>query len=174
VIQIDVHPAGENPTNTPCMLPTPVHARPMYTFCGQSSYVTTLHWLLRSRNKPLHPEDAVKNKDRLAQLSSWVASFLLPCDSSGVGERGFGLMITQLLQLSRPYHEYAIDILNTCSRGSTRQSLTDTGGGYNLGGAGLPHTTHRPSQLAVSTFHPRALPGLQFNQVLPTKPRCRV
>jgi hypothetical protein len=36
--------------------------------------------------------------------------------------------------------------------GPTHRSLTDTGGDYNLGGAGLPHITPRPSQLAVSTF----------------------
>jgi hypothetical protein len=47
----------------------------------------------------------------------------------------------------------------------THQSLTDTGGGYNLRGAGLPHNTPRLSQPAVSTFHLRAPPSLQFNPV---------
>jgi hypothetical protein len=37
--------------------------------------------------------------------------------------------------------------------------------GYNLGGAGFSHTTLRPSQPAVSSFHLRALPSPQFNQV---------
>jgi hypothetical protein len=46
--------------------------------------------------------------------------------------------------------------------------------GYNLGGANLPHTTPRPSPPAVSTFHLRALPGLQFNQVPSLKPKCWV
>jgi hypothetical protein len=101
-IRIDVHSAGENLTNTPHTLPTPVHARPTYAFYGQFLYVTTFHWLPRSRNKPLHPEEVLVTKDRLAQPSSWVASFLLQCDSSGVGERGFGPMVTQLLQLTGP------------------------------------------------------------------------
>jgi hypothetical protein len=34
VIQIDVHPAGENLTNTTRTLPTPVHIRPVYASCG--------------------------------------------------------------------------------------------------------------------------------------------
>jgi hypothetical protein len=102
VIRIDVHPAVENPTNTPHTLPTPVHACPMYAFCGQSSYVTTFHWLPRSQNRPLHPEEILAPKDRLVRPSSWVASFLLPCDSPGVGERGFSPMATQLHQLTGP------------------------------------------------------------------------
>jgi hypothetical protein len=63
-------------------------------------------------------------------------------------------------------HQHAIDMLNTCSRGPIHRFLTDTGEGYNLGGAGLPHTTPRPSQPAVSSFHLRAPPGLQFNHEL--------
>jgi hypothetical protein len=72
----------------------------------------------------------------------------------------------RLLGLPSPYHRYVIDTFNTCSRGATHRFLTDTSGGYNLGGAGLPHTTSRPSQPAVSTFHQRAPPDLHFNQEL--------
>jgi hypothetical protein len=43
VIRIDVHPAGENPTNTTRTLPTPVHVRPAYASCGWSPYVATFH-----------------------------------------------------------------------------------------------------------------------------------
>jgi hypothetical protein len=99
-IRIDVHPTRENPTNTPRTLPTPVYARPVYTSCGQSLYVTTFHWLSHSQNRPLHPEEVLTTKDRLVQPSSWVASFFLPCDSPGVGERCFGPTVTQLHQLT--------------------------------------------------------------------------
>jgi hypothetical protein len=99
-IRIDVHPVGENLTNTARTLPTPVHTRPTYAFYGQSPNVTTIHWLPRSRDKPLHPEEDLATKDRLAQPSSWVASFLLPCNNPGVGDRGFGPMVTQLHQLT--------------------------------------------------------------------------
>jgi hypothetical protein len=86
----------------PHTLPTPVHARPTYTSHGQSPYVTTFHWLSRSQNKPLHPEEVLATKDRLTQPSSWVASFLLPCDNPRVGERSFGPIVTQLPQLTGP------------------------------------------------------------------------
>jgi hypothetical protein len=100
MIQIDVHLAWENLNNTSRMLPTPVHSRSTYVFCGQSPYVTTFHWLPQSRNMPLHLKEVLTTKDRLARLLSWVASFFLPYDSPGVGERGFSLMVTQLLQLT--------------------------------------------------------------------------
>jgi hypothetical protein len=58
----------------------------------------------------------------------------------------------QLLGLPGLYHRYAISTFNTCSRGPTHRSLTDTGGGYNLAGAVFPPTTPRPYQPAVSAF----------------------
>jgi hypothetical protein len=61
----------------------------------------------------------------------------------------------RLLGLLGPYHQHAIGTFNTCSRGPTRRSLTDIGGGYNLGGAGLPHHTPQPSQLTVLRFPPK-------------------
>jgi hypothetical protein len=67
-----------------------------------------------------------------------------------------------LLGLLGPYHQHVISTFNTYSRGSTHQSLTDTGRGYHFGGAGFPHTTLRPFQSTVSTFHLRALPGLRL------------
>jgi hypothetical protein len=63
-------------------------------------------------------------------------------------------------RLTEPIYHHAISTFNTCSQGPTHRSLTDTGGGYNLEVAGLPHTTPRPFQPMVSTFHLRAPPGL--------------
>jgi hypothetical protein len=61
-------------------------------------------------------------------------------------------------------HRFAGPItFNTCSRGPAHQSLSDTGGGYNLKGVGLPHTTPRPFQPTVSTFHLSASPGLRLS-----------
>jgi hypothetical protein len=62
-----------------------------------------------SQNKPLHPEEVLTTKDRLLQLLSWVASFFLPCNSPGVGERGFDLMVTQL-------HQPTVPISPACDR----------------------------------------------------------
>jgi hypothetical protein len=47
------------------------------------------------------------------------------------------------ISLLGPYHQHVISTFNTCSWGPTHRSLTDTGGGYNLGGVGLPHRTPR-------------------------------
>jgi hypothetical protein len=52
----------------------------------------------------------------------------------------------ELLGLLDPYYQHVIGTFNTCSRGPTHRSLTDTGGGYNLEGVSLPHYTLRPSQ----------------------------
>jgi hypothetical protein len=68
----------------------------------------------------------------------------------------------QLLGLPDPYHRHAIVMFNICLRGPTYRSLTDTGGGYNIGDAGFSHTTPRPSQSAVSPFHLRATSDLKL------------
>jgi hypothetical protein len=61
----------------------------------------------------------------------------------------------KLLGLLGPYHQHMIDTFNTCSRGCTHQSLTDTGGGYSLEDVSFPHITPRPSQPAVLPFSPK-------------------
>jgi hypothetical protein len=40
-----------------------------------------------------------------------------------------------------PIYQHAIGTFNTCLRGPTHRSLTDTGGDYSLGGASFLHTT---------------------------------
>jgi hypothetical protein len=79
----------------------------------------------------------------------------------------------KLLGLLSPYHRHAIGTFNTSSRGPTDRSLTDTGKGYSLSGTDFPHTTPRPCQPTVSTFHQRAVPHLQFNHSLPNIPRFK-
>jgi hypothetical protein len=49
----------------------------------------------------------------------------------------------RLLGLLGTYHQHTIGTFNTCSRGPTHRSLTDTGGGYNLEDAQLS-TYHSP------------------------------
>jgi hypothetical protein len=107
---------------------------------------------------------------RLTDL--WVHTQLLSHNNNGAVGKSQASVDNQLLGLPGPYHWHAIGTFNACSRGPTHQSLIDTGGGYNLGGANLPHTTPRLSQPAVSTLHLRAPPDLQFNQVPSIKPKC--
>jgi hypothetical protein len=56
VIRIDVLPAGENTINAPHTLPTLVHVRPAYAFCGQSPYVATFHESSTELNRVTTPE----------------------------------------------------------------------------------------------------------------------
>jgi hypothetical protein len=63
-----------------------------------------------------------------------------------------------------------IGTFNTCLRGPTHRSLTDTSGGYNLRGAGFAHHTPRPSRPTVLRFPPKGPPGLRLSiQSLPTE-----
>jgi hypothetical protein len=59
-------------------------------------------------------------------------------------------------------HQFTGSITPACDQyiqyflvGSTHQSLTNTGGCYNLGGASFPHHTPRPSQPTVLHFSPK-------------------
>jgi hypothetical protein len=94
-----------------------------------------------------------------------------PTTSNEIVEKSQASVDNQLLGLPGPYHWHAIGTFNTYSQGPTHWSLTDSGGGYNLKGAVFSHTTLRPSQSAVFTFHQRVPLGLQFNQVLSIKPK---
>jgi hypothetical protein len=89
--------------------------------------------------------------------------FLSPYNQASVDDKLLGLLGT--------YHQHAIGTFKTCSREPTHWSLTDTGGGYSLEGAGFLYTTPRPSQPTVLPFPPKGPTGLQFNQVLSTKPK---
>jgi hypothetical protein len=80
----------------------------------------------------------------------------------------------RLLGSLGPYHRHAIGTFNTCLRGPTEWSLIDTGGGYNLGGAILPHTHSSTFPSSCPHFPIMAPPGLHFNQVLANRPKCLV
>jgi hypothetical protein len=78
----------------------------------------------------------------------------------------------RLLGLPGPYHRHAIGTFNTCSWGPTHRSLTNIGGSYNIGGAGFPRTHSLTFPTNCLLFPLVAPPGLHFNQVLTTKPKC--
>jgi hypothetical protein len=94
-------------------------------------------------------------EDRLTRPSSWVTSFSLPHDSLGVGERGFGQVVTQLHQLTAPITPACDWYVQYLLEGPTHRSLIDTGEGSSLEGAGFSHTTRRPSQVMILPFPPK-------------------
>jgi hypothetical protein len=89
------------------------------------------------------------------QFLSWTSQW-----SSGESHTSIN---SRLLGLPDPYHRYAIGTFNTCSHGPTHRSLTDTGGGYNLGGVSFPRT-HSPTFSTSCLPFPIVAPsGLYFN-----------
>jgi hypothetical protein len=58
----------------------------------------------------------------------------------------------RLLDLLCSYHQHVISTFNTCSRGPTHRSWTDTGRCYNLGDARLSHHTLWHSQPTILHF----------------------
>jgi hypothetical protein len=161
-IQIDVHPTGEILINMTYTLPTPVHVCLAYASCGYSSYVATFHESSTELSRATSLER--KGSRHNPQHVGWPICESVPSFSPEPTLKQWGQsqasIDVRLLCLLDPYHQHVIGTLNTCSLRPTHRSLTDTGGSYSLGGAGLPHTTLRPSQPAVSTFHLRAPPGL--------------
>jgi hypothetical protein len=109
---------------------------------------------------PLQSEEILATKDRLAQPLPWVTSLFLPHDSLEVGERGFSQVVTQLHQLTGLITPVCDRYVQYLLMRPTHRSLTDTGGGYNLGGVFFPQTTPWLSLLMVSTFHLTAPPSL--------------
>jgi hypothetical protein len=55
-IRIDVHPTGENLTNTTRTFPIPVHICPAYTSCGRSPSVATIHELSTELSRATAPK----------------------------------------------------------------------------------------------------------------------
>jgi hypothetical protein len=154
VIRIDVHPTGENSSNTTRTLPTLVHVRPMYAFCGRFPYVATFHTVINifeqihctqekgSRHNPQHAGRLIRGS---------IHSFS-PTTANGAVGKSQASVDNRLLGLPGPYHRHAIGTFNTFLRVPIPRSLTDTGGGYNLEGADFPRTTPRPFQPAISPF----------------------
>jgi hypothetical protein len=130
------------------------------------------HWLPRSWNRPLHPEEVLTTEDKLAQPSSWVVSFFLPCDSPGVGERGFSPMVTQLLQLIGPISPACDRYVQNLLPGANPSVLNRHRRGlqpWRCWLATYHSLTYPTSYLHIPVMAPS---NLQFNQVPSTKPKC--
>jgi hypothetical protein len=93
--------------------------------------------LLLQRNSA---PDSTSQPGRVAHMTRLSLSSNATIKSVGLSQSSID---GRLLGLLGPYRQHAISMFNTCSWQPTHQSLTDTGGGYNLGGAGLPHHTSR-------------------------------
>jgi hypothetical protein len=151
VIWINVHPTGKNPINMTCTFLMSVHLCLVYASYEQSPYVATFHESSTELDRITAPEK--KGSRHNPQHVGWsirgsVHSFSPESTNEAVEKAKHWQ-----LGLPGPYHRHAIGTFNTYSRGPIHRSLTDTGGGYNLGGAGFPHTTPQSSQPAVFPFY---------------------
>jgi hypothetical protein len=149
MIRIDVHHIWENLIHTTCALLVPVHIRHSYAPYGQSLYVTTFHADPTEFNGCTAPEKKWSWLYLSVRLSGlWDSPKFLSQDNHWSSALKPSMCWrTGYISLLSPYLQHVISTFNTCSRGSTHRSLTDIDGGYNLGGACLPHHTPRlPNQ----------------------------
>jgi hypothetical protein len=136
-------PCRKNLTKMSHTLPTPVHVRPVYASCGQSLYMATFHESSTELSRHTAPKKkgSQHNPQRTANRSTAPYPASLP--SQPMKQWGAKPSIYQ-----RPATRFTGSIspvcdqyVQYCSQGLTHQSLTDIGGGYNLGGASFPRTT---------------------------------
>jgi hypothetical protein len=164
-IQIDVHPAGEiRPTGHTHLMLSP-RMVPDLTYLTQSTHSN----LSRSRQQSWAGSlllrkralDTIHNTLANRSVGSYPVSLL----RQSLKQLGQSQPSVDgwLLGLSDPYLRHVISTFNTYSRGPTHQSLTDTCGGYNLGGADFSHLPPRPSQPTVLQFPPK---GPTWSQVI--------
>jgi hypothetical protein len=121
-----------------------------FAYSNLSRVINSIGWiLLFPRKSALGP----------TSQTTWVVCMFCLSFSHNTTIEALGLSQVSvdgnLLGLLGSFHQHTISTFNTCSWGPTHRSLTDTGGGYNLGGASLPHHTPRPFQSTVLHFQPK-------------------
>jgi hypothetical protein len=138
-----------------------------HTYLTWSTYSNFSYRRQQIWTDPLHPRrrapDTIHSTTVVRSTGSYLAS--LPQQPKSSGEKSTPVD-NWLLGLPGPYHRYAMGTFNTCLRGPTERSLIDTGGGYNLGGAGLSHTHSSTFLTSCPHFPLIAPPDLHFNQIL--------
>jgi hypothetical protein len=148
-------PYKGNLIHTTHMIPTPVHVHHSYASCGQSSYVPTFHVVInRVEQGHCSQERWLPTSSPARQLTDpWVPTqFLFPLSHWSSGGKVKHLLMSCYNSLLGTYLQHVISALNTYSWGLTHRSLTDTDGGYKLGGLIFPHHSPCPSQLRVLQF----------------------
>jgi hypothetical protein len=146
-----------------------------HTYLTQSIYSNLSYSHQQIWTDPLHPRkrapDIIHSTTAIGSTGLYPAS--LPQQPKSSGEK-LTLVDNRLPGLPGSYHWYAIGTFNTCSRGPTERSWIDTDGGYNLEGAGSPHTQSPTFPTSYLSFPLLAPLGLHFNQAPLLKPQCWV
>jgi hypothetical protein len=147
----------------------------MVMYLTRSAYSNLLYSRQQIWTDPLHPRrrapDTIRSTTTIRSTGPYPASLQQPPKSSGKKSSSCWQLTTRLTGHISPACDRYVQYLLT---GPTERSLIDTGGGYNLGGATLPHT-HFPTFPTSYPHFPLVAPsGLQFNQVLITRSKCWV
>jgi hypothetical protein len=141
---------------------------------SRSLHIATFHTVV-NRFEQIHctREEGLPTQSTARRPSNTrVRTQLLSHNSQRAVRKSQAPVDNRLLGLPNSYHQHAICTFNTYSRGPTERSLIDTGGGYNLGGAGLPHIHSSTFPTSCPHFPLMAPPGLHFNQVLVNRLKC--
>jgi hypothetical protein len=133
---------------------------------SRGPYIATFHTIV-NRFEQIHctreeAPDTIHSTTVIRSADPYPAS--LPQQPKSSGEKSTPVD-NRLLGLPGPHHRLAIGTFNTCSRGPTERSLIDTGGGYNLRGAGLPCTNSPTFPTSCPHFPLMAPPSLHFNHI---------
>jgi hypothetical protein len=134
-----------------------VHVRYSYASYVRSSYVATFHADITELDR----FTASEKKYSWLPLFAWLSGLWDPSQFLSQHNHWSSTLKPNIywwicyISLLGPYHQHMISTFNTCSWGPTYQSLTDTGGGYNLRGADLLHHTPRPFQPRILHFPPK-------------------
>jgi hypothetical protein len=176
VIRIDVHPAGENLTNTPRTLSTSVHVRPAYASCGRSPYMTNFHTDPVELYRFTAPEKKCSRLHLPVRLScprdppQFLSNTVIEAvhlSQTSINNR--------LLGLPGSYHRHAIGTFNTCSRVPTPRSLIDTGESYYIENLKIATTLSPPFPSKDSTDPLMAPTCLRlFKQHLPIELKGKI
>jgi hypothetical protein len=127
---------------------------------SRGSYIATFHTVV-NRFEQIHCTWEEWLSTQFQHTGRPIRGFvpsISPTTANGAVGKSQASVDNRLLDLPGLYHRYVIGTFNTCSWGSTHWSLTDIGGGYNLGGVSLPRNTPQPSRPAVFPFHLRVCP----------------
>jgi hypothetical protein len=142
---------------SPC---TPdIHFLRAVPVCGNLSWVINRVGQSHcSREKGL-PTQSIERR----LIDPWVRSQFLNWANQWSSGESHTSINSRLLGSLDPYHRHAIGTFNTCSQGPTHRSLTDTGRGYKLEGAGFPRTHSPTFPTSCLPFSLVAPPDLHFN-----------
>jgi hypothetical protein len=175
VIRIDVHPAGEpdqHATHIPCL----VHIWFQTIRISHSQHIATFHIVVNRFEQILCPREEGLSTQPTARrlISSRVRTQLLSHNIQWGSEKKTSFCWQLATKLTEPISPTCDRYVQYLLTGANPSVLNRHRRGYNLGGAGFPYTTPRPSQPAVSTFHIRAPSGLQLKHIPPIKPKLRL